>query len=648
MNRFAIWIVVLAGVAGGCSSRNYYRGRVLLAPDAAGEKFDAFGDSFPDGAVGRLGTGRFGHANFVRRIVYSPDGKMIASWGGDMRCRFWDASSGRLIWATPPWYRMPTFSPDRRQVALCFGADVHLVSMASGKVVTTFRNHKREITWIGFVGGGGLVTIANDRTIRVWSVLLGVEVRKIELGRVGVQSLGVAAISPNGKLLAVSTAYSSVSLYDLDRGECIRRLKTPRPAWVTSLAFSPNGQTLCGRLSDSNRLFWNLAGGRLCDGTAPISRPGTFAVSPDGRTIAYASGARIRLEDIRTGAELPTTARIPGHDRGLTMMAFRPGGKSNIRTLTTAGSDDIRQWAVRIGRDRMMLAAPDNRGEKWIALSADGRWAVSLSRGGLVGVYDIAAGRRLALIEGGAEKITGAALSGDGPTLVTASRDSIGLWNVPAGTLKQAISLPKQKYLAVTSPGLTADGKTVAAVVCQPNPRLNDDIRLKARGTSHALPREVRCIEVFDVPAGRSRGRIPGMLFALGPDSRTLAKSGDRSIELWDLPTLKRTGSIKCAAGLLSSAVGATMRLRFSPDGRKLARAFIAPIADGKWNLGGNGCVELFYLGGGASQILKVDDVAAAPVVAFSADSRTLAAAGANGGILLWDISKPPKAAAAP
>ena len=271
-----------------------------------------------------------------------------------------------------------------------------------------------------------------------------------------------------------------------------------------------------------------------------------------------------------------------------------------------------------------------------------------LDGGGLVGVYDVATGKRIALIEGRAEKITGAAFSGDDRTLVTVSRGSICLWNLPSGTRKRAIVLPK-KCMGVTSPVLTADGKTlVVVVIWELNLRLRDD-RYNKVLASHMQPREVRYTEIFDVPSGKSRGRMPWSLFALSPDSRTLAGAVDyKCIELWDLASVKKTGTLKCASGVLSSMIGATMRLRFSPDGRKLARAFIAPARVGKRGLGPNGCVELLDLAGGASRMLKVDDISSAPVMAFSADSRTLAAAGANGGILLWDISKPPKDPAAP
>jgi len=629
-----VWTLIWAVVVAGCARSSVYRGRVLICPAVDGLKLDAFGDPLPTGASQRLGTGRFHHANFIRWIAYSPDGKTIASWGGDMRCRFWDAASGRLLWATPTTYRMPTFMPGGRYVALCYGTDVHLVRLTTGKIVHTFQSHRREITWMGFAADGGrLVTLSNDRTIRVWGMLLAIEVRKIELGRVGVQSLNVVALSPDGRRLAISPAYSKVLVYDLDRGNCAVQIKTPAPAWVTSLAFSPDGKTIWGKLHDSKTLFWDARSGRKCEGTAPVDRPGAFAVSPDLRTVAYATGARIRLEDLRTGKELPVTARMRGHDRGPTMIAFAADGE----TLISAESNDVRQWDLKTGRDRPVLTA---RNEQWAVLSPDGRLAASLSGAGLVGVYDVAAGKRVALIEPGVTKITGVAFSGDSRTIVTASRESIGLWNVPAGTQRRSIALPAKKYLAVTAPVLSADGKLLVAVCSRPNPRRNDSARLmKVRAASHALPQEVRCIEVFDVPAGKSRGRIPGTIFALAPNSRTLAKPGNNCVELWDLTTVKPTASLKCTGGLLSSAVGATMQLRFSPDGRMLARAFIPPITDGKWNLGGNGRVELFDLAGGKSRMLRVDDISGAPALVFSPDSRTLATLSANSSILLWDVA---------
>ena len=640
MRKFAIWIVILAGGLGGCASGDYYRGRVLLAPDTA-----------QDDTARRLGSSRFSHGKYVHHIHYSPDGKMIASWGSDMRSRFWDAASGRLIWATPQgWYLMPIFSPDGKHVAMAHGTDVHLVNLDSGKVVRTFRNHRREITWIGFAHAGGrLVTVSNDRTIRLWHVGLGWETRKIELGRVGVQSLSTTGISDDGKLLALVTDYSGVRLYNLDSGRLLRTLKPPKPAWPQLLVFSDDNKKLYCELHDSKTLFWNVTDGQICDATAPISpkgafaatapisRKGAFAVSPDGRTVARASGGRIRLEDARTGLELPVSAAMPRCDSSPEMMVF-----PTPETLVTASSTGVWRWDVKTGRDRLMIANP-GRGDTKYALSGDGRLVALPDTAGLVSVYNVSTAKRVALIEPDAEKITSAAFSDDSKTLITSSRDSISLWHMPSGVRKKVIRLPKKKYLSLTSLTLSRDGKTLAAAITQPNPRRMRPGYRKSASASHALPTTVRCIEIFDVATGKSRGRIDGWLFALSPESRTLITTDYNRFELWDIVAMKPIRKIEVSGGVVAS------HMLFSPDGRKIAISFVNRGKIGDRISDQAGCVELLDLDRGASEtsktpktpkVLKVDDIAWAPVVAFSKDSRTLAAAGASGVILLWDFLK--------
>jgi WD40 repeat protein len=642
MHRSAVWVLILAGLVGGCMSDHSHYQRVLLAPQAATGEVDAFGDPLPDGAAVRLGSERFGHGNYVRHIAYSPDGKMIASWGGDFRCRFWDASSGRLMWSTPSPYRMPVFSPDGRHVAMSYGTHVSLVSLETGREVRSFCKHDREITWIGFVRGGRrLVSVSNDRTIRVWHVGLGWQLRKIKLGRVWGQSLSSAAMSDDGKLLALVMGYSSVSLFNLDTGRPVGQLKTPSPAWVYSMAFiGKGGRMLCGRLHDSKALFWNVRDGHICEGAAPFYRQGVFAVSPDKRTVAYAEGGRIRLGDCSTGSELPVSAKMPRCASVIEMMALQ--GDAGAETLTTASERGLWRWDVKTASDRAMLARPKEWRGKWIALSGDGKLAASLDSGGLVGVHDVAGGERVALIEPGAGKIASAAFSDDGRVLVTASCDSINLWNMPSGTLKKAIKLPEKKYLSITKLVLSSDGARVAAVASRPNPAVrNADPRAKQM-RSMVIPPELFGIEIFNVAAGKACGRIDGLLFALSPDSRTLAKPGYKCIELWDIAEMKKTGTLECSPGLLSGFMGAPpVRLRFSPDGRMLARSFIADDRAGGRAPRANGCVQLYDLAVGRSRVFKVGDVESTPLAIFSKDSRKLVTAGACGGILLWDISKP-------
>src|SRR5215831_9485829 len=57
---------------------------------------DFYGDPLPEGAIARCGTIRLRHSEHVHAIAFSPDGKLMATGGGDSVIRLWDAASGEL------------------------------------------------------------------------------------------------------------------------------------------------------------------------------------------------------------------------------------------------------------------------------------------------------------------------------------------------------------------------------------------------------------------------------------------------------------------------------------------------------------------------------------------------------------------------
>jgi WD40 repeat protein len=283
-----------------------------------------------------------------------------------------------------------------------------------------------------------LASAGSDRTVRLWDVVTGEEVRVLEGSEETIYAL---AFSPDGALLATGGLEEIVRIWDVAMGEKRARLPGHWPAtngvsfsrdgktlaagvgdryagsitgevklwdvateewkadligtiqrtegWpqgsVWSLSYAPDGQLLAVGTGAQNIVLWDVSAEKVRSTFQQGTGVRALAFSPDSWTVASAAGYAVKLWDLTTGAE---RAEIHGHHGWIWSVAFSPDG----HILVTGSSDrTTRLWEVPSGRQR---AAYDWHAGKIhsVAFALDGMTAAAGAENGTVLIWDIEVG----------------------------------------------------------------------------------------------------------------------------------------------------------------------------------------------------------------------------------------------------------------
>jgi WD40 repeat protein len=654
------------------------------APPAGGVRLDREGEPLPEGAFARLGTARF-RASPKSSVQLSPDGQTIAVIEPD-GLRFLDARTGKELcriedgvdffsigafcqaskafavvvrdrttirWYAPRSGRLmrEVVLKDFRALDLAFSGHVGVLAVVvkdtvtynitievfdrSGKHLRRFRQLQEVIIDVGLSVNDRCLVCCSDslgglgdkKTIQVWDVSTGKE-----LGRFGPGAkVSCAALSPDGKLLALLTTEGAVQLWSLERG---KRLHTwqARPSPRYRLSFSPDGSLLL--VADvKGVLGWRVNSGerlRLLPGrrTEVLS----FQWRADGKVLACgADGSGLAVWEALGGK-----ACFPegGHRAAVDGLAFSHDGK---RVISVDAAGKALEWD-QTGKPARYLRrggpAPRAGDDFWDTF----RIPPVLSPGGehLLGEGSHLKRRELRKVDGGpvlwSFRFRVVAFSQDGALLAAiapptgqaflakvdkGSRASI----VRSRTGEEAASFfLGDRYLEdhVVGVTFTADGKRLVVATLQDEEQGVEvalalwDIGKRARvGSFRPSPISSRVAVAFRL--------------SCSPRGDLVARTTLEGVELLSL----RTGAVVRRIPL---SVEHVSFVGFSPDGRSLAIA-TPPEEPSPARL------ALYEVWTGKKRWEMPATGSEVTSLTFSPDGRVIATGHADGTILLWDVT---------
>jgi WD40 repeat protein/uncharacterized caspase-like protein len=232
-------------------------------------------------------------------LAFSPDGKTLASGGFDGLVRVWDTMS---------W---------RQRLEL--------------------KGHNDPVRSVSISADGNLIASADGKSVRVWNLSTGAELRVAEI------KTGGLAFSPVGRALYLGIQGAGDverRLVDGPSGKTIQVLKDP---WLlpTCGIFSPNGELIAesgvisgGEMMSGGIQLWNVRTGRMLrELHSVVTMPSFVAFAPQGNVLAVSGQNGVRLWDLSTLRPLPLQNPKRTDCNTAEGLAFTPSGEELLAGL---------------------------------------------------------------------------------------------------------------------------------------------------------------------------------------------------------------------------------------------------------------------------------------------------------------------------
>ena len=367
-----------------------------------------------------------GHANYVRDVAWSRDGRRLITTGQDHAMRVWDVATWRTTMTlntdlqyAAAWHAdgdrfvtagfdglVKTWSVSHGQGpkrlfneemdVLCvgwssdgkraaFATDDHAVRLwhTDSHSTTQLGSHKRRVFSLGWSGDGRLATGGLGGHIKVFDTNAGTETLDMPTG----SSVWSVSWSPDARLVAAGCQNGRVQIWNATDGSKQAEFKA-HAAELRAVSWHPDGATIATADTHGDVKLLDVASGReIWSVHVDENQVNGLSWSPDGQRLAVSTAEDADVKILRR-ADGSISLRLTGHTEWVFGTSWHPDG---TRLATASADSTVRIWDTRTGQETLTL-----RGHELFARSVswhpDGRRLVSAGRDGKVLIWDATAG----------------------------------------------------------------------------------------------------------------------------------------------------------------------------------------------------------------------------------------------------------------